>query len=983
MGSIPPEDIRYLSLSRNVIRELPPASFQAFHNLIYLDLSGNSLIGISADIFMGLETTLRELKLGQNKITSVGSVPISIRSLQKLDLSENTIVDIPRNAFSGIENLIVLNISNNNHLGTIPSTLVQPLTKLRVLDLTNTGLKVIPVDLLSASFDLEILILKHNSLQEIQDGTFANMKNITTIDLSYNNIMSIRPSSFVNVMNIRKLILKGNQLNAFKGEMFNTGTSLEELDISDNHISYLFPSSFRIHPRLRKLNMANNKLNFFPSDLISTLQFLETITLSGNLLKNVDELDFARLPRLRHLYLADNSIEALNEMAFHNSTQLQVIDLSGNKLDRIGERTFEGLLRLENLNLERNNLTELPDTIFERNRLQMLENINLAWNKFEVAPLRALQRQYFFLSFVDLSHNKIKHIPADDSIMVNIKKLDLSYNPLSKEAITNILGEPKTVRELNLAATGIDQVTSLETPFLQVLNLSMNGISKLNEKVFERATLLENLDLSGNNLQNMKNVSKIWPILTSLAYLDLSNNSFETISLGDLDNLEMLKSLSLTNLDKVSRIEKNAFKDLPNLSKLEAYNYPRLGYLDVQGILQSLPGLESLDIELKDGAVGSEQIQPAEHPRLKDIGIRGDRLKSISPATLAGLKGRNLAINLRNTSLTTLPPALLFPVPRSSHLTMDISGSSLTALSPQFLSALEDRRSSLTLVGLNSNPIHCDCNSRALRRWLQVTKMSGLICQSPESLQGKVLVEVGDEELTCDPRKMTTTSSTTTASTTTTTEQTTLQTQTVGYLNENPARLQTTPEPEIIWSLPPSKPPLKIKTKSPQMKTIPMGNDDTLIIGIVGGVVAFIAILIIIICIVRLRMSSTQPAPYRGPMTLGMPPMPMGPGSVQMSYKGGPPTAIYAVPPYATQNYATLPHKMSPTGMSQQQLAQNIAQIRPAYSTMGRLSLNYQQQQQHQQQVAAMAAAAGQQQGNMGLPGQQYVIYPSDEKNYR
>lgn len=202
LGSIPAEDIRYLSLSRNVIRELPPASFQAFKNLIYLDLSGNSLIGISADIFMGLESTVRELKLGQNKITSIGSVPISIRSLQKFDLSENNIVDIPRNAFSGVENLLVLNISNNNHMAPIPPTLIQPLTKLRVLDLANTGLKVLPVELLSASFDLEILLLKHNALQEIQDGTFANMKNISTIDLSYNNIMSIRPSSFVNMMNI-------------------------------------------------------------------------------------------------------------------------------------------------------------------------------------------------------------------------------------------------------------------------------------------------------------------------------------------------------------------------------------------------------------------------------------------------------------------------------------------------------------------------------------------------------------------------------------------------------------------------------------------------------------------------------------------------------------------------------------------------------------------------------------------------------------
>lgn len=252
--------------------------------------------------------------------------------------------------------------------------------------------------------------------------------------------------------------------------------------------------------------------------------------------------------------------------------------------------------------------------------------------------------------------------------------------------------------------------------------------------------------------------------------------------------------------------------------------------------------------------------------------------------------------------------------------------------------------------------------------------MTDLVCKSPETLQGKLLIEVGDDELTCDPKKLTTSTSTTEKYTTQSTR------------FNDVARVSTTAEPEIIWSLPPSKPPLKIKTKSPQMKQAPISNDDTLIIGIVGGVVAFIAILIIIICIVRLRMSSNtnHGHPYRGPIMQGLHPMPpMGPGSVQMSYKGGPPTAIYAVPPYA-QSYATLPHKMSPTTISHQHLA-NTAQIRPAYSTMGRLSYNYQQQQQ-------LAAALAQQQQSQHSPGQNsqmpggqgqpYVIYP-DDKTYR
>lgn len=949
LGSIQPEEIKYLSLSRNVIRELPPGSFQMFRNMRFLDLSGNSLAVINADIFSGLETSLKELRVSHNKITGVGSIPLALKKLKVFDLSDNDIVDIPRNAFIGLDNLVYLNLSRNIHLGPLPATIFQTLTKLKTIDLSMTGLKTLPIELFANAQDLEVIILRNNGIQEIGDGTFANLRNITSIDLSYNNIMSIRASAFVNLMSIRKLILKGNQLSAFKGEFFNTGTGLEEIDISDNQLSYLFPSSFRIHPRLRRLIITNNKFNFFPSELIASLQYLEYVDLSGNQLKTVDELDFARLPRLRVLLMGRNELETLSEMAFHNSTQLQIVDLSDNKLDRIGERTFEGLVRLEMLNLEGNKLVELPETIFERSKLHMLENINLGRNKFEIAPLKALQRQYFFVSSVNLHHNKIRQIPSEDSTMVNIKKLDLSFNPLDEETISNILSEPKTVRELNLAGVGLTSITALETPFLQKLNLSHNKINGISDKTFQRATLLEDLDLSSNSIDDMKQVAQIWPKLPSLQKLDLSNNSFEMISQGDLDSLDMLKELSLENLDNVNRIEKNAFKNLPNLCQLKAYNYPRLGYLDVQGIVELLPALSSLDIEIKDSAVGSDQIQPAKHPRLKELGIRGERLRSISSATLAGLKGRDLQIRLMNTSVTVLPPALLFPVPRSSNVDLDISGSKLTVLSPQLLSALEDRRNSLSLHGLQTNPIHCDCNARALRRWLPGSNMSGLRCATPEYLANRLLTEVGDDELTCDARRFTSTTTTTT------------QVPTRNVVQKQSSRIvtrYTTLEPEIIWSMPATHPPLKIKTKPPLLKAGAMNNDDTLIIGIVGGVVAFIAILIIIICIVRLRMSSNS---YRGgPMPMGMPQMAMGPGSVQMGmgYKGGPPPpALYAVPPYA-QSYATLPHKSH----SHQQSVSNLSQARTNYSTMGRGPYYQQQQSQHNQQP--------------------YVIY-SDEKGFR
>ncbi|XP_016980214.1 LOW QUALITY PROTEIN: protein artichoke [Drosophila rhopaloa] len=980
LGSLQAGDITTLSLSRNVIRELPPGSFQMFSSLHTLDLSGNSLALINADTFAGLESTLMALKLSQNRLTGLGGAPWVLPELRSLDLNGNSLTELPSNIFEELENLQSLNLSGN-HLTPLTGALFKPLDRLQVIDLSRCNIRQISGDLLAGLQDLKQIYLNDNQLQELQDGSFVNLWNISYIDLSNNHIGSIRSGAFVNVMKLQKLNLRGNQLSAFKGEYFNTGTGIEELDISDNQLSYLFPSSFRIHPRLREIRAANNKFSFFPAELISSLQYLEHIDLSHNQLKTIEELDFARLPRLRVLLVSNNQLDMVSEMAFHNSTQLQILDLAHNNLDRIGERTFEGLVRLEQLNLEGNRLSELSDGVFERSKLQMLENINLAHNRFEYAPLNALQRQFFFVSSVDLSFNKIKELPGDDSIMVNIKRIDLSFNPLSPKAVHNVLNEPKTVRELSLAGTGIEQLELLETPFLQFLNLSHNKLRNVKPEVFQRVTLLETLDLSGNELESLDDLSGAWPQLQVLQSLDVSNNSFEIVSQSNFGKLEMLRSLRLSHLPHCSRIEKNAFKQLPNLVSLEAYDLPLLGYLDLQGILELLPGLEMLDIEVKDSSIGSEQIQPLKHPRLRSLGIRGERLKSISSGTLAGLKSNDLSVQLRNTSLSALPPALLFPVPRSSHLNLDVEGSKITVLVPQFLNALEDRRASLQLQGLASNPIVCDCNARALRRWLPSSGMPDVTCASPPYLVNRKLIEVGDDELTCDARRMTSSTSRPTAP--------------VPHLLKTSSQLvtrssSTTEEPLIIWSLEPTQPPSlkKIKTKAPLMKAQSpiISNDDTLIIGIVGGVVAFIAILIIIICIIRLRMSNVEY--QQNAAMIGIPAgMQMGAHNAAYNYKNGAGAALYAVPPYQA-SYATLPHKAASIHQSSQNLSQR------------------QQQQQQQQQQAAAAAAAYSTMSRMsyfsgaggGVGGngdgadslthqhphqhQPYIIY-SDDKAYR
>lgn len=871
-------------MARNVIRELPDGVFQDLNNLKILDLSGNLLTQIDGDTFIGLEEILESLNLAENKITSLTGSPLQLTVLKILDLSGNSLQDLPKTAIVGLPSLRILNISNNVELETLPSNLLQTGLLLTSLDISRSGLKTIHPDLFSKSDNLKVLKISGNRIQNISDTAFRHLKNLTYLDLTDNLITNLRIGCFANCVNLKILLLDNNRLTTFKSEYFKFSktdqknyTSLEVLSLSNNQLSYLVPSSLKIHPKLKYLSAHHNKFNYFPAELISNLQYLEKIDLGFNQLKGVEDMDFSRLPRLRELILEGNEIEALSESAFHNSTQLQVINLANNQIPRIAERTFEGLLRIQHLNLEFNQLTDLPEGVFDRSKLQILENINLAGNLFKIPPLLSLKRQYFFLTSANLSHNSIEEISPEDVTMVNIKKLDLSYNPLSEESVRNILAEPKTVRELSLASVNVKNISQLEMPFLKKLDLSGNKISKLSVGDFQRSTMLEILDLSDNAITNLDDV-KVWKSLENLKELDVSRNPIQEILSGQLDDLSSLQVLNLFDLESVMKIEKNAFRALTRLREMRAYGFPRLGYLDVKGILQNLPTLELLDIELKDSTVGSDELTYVMHPRLRYLGLRGKQVTAISTGVFAGLKAPEITLKVVNTSVTNLPQGLFFPLPRSSDVSLDISDSKISTLSPQFLAMFQDHRKNLQLSGLSSNPILCDCSARALKKWIMAQKNVRAICRD-DTFEGQDLIDIADEDLTCDAR----------VTTTTTQKPTTASTKIL--------RKPTT-EADIIWTIAPRK---KSTPKPPKLITsataAAMNNDDMLIISIVGGVVAFIVILVIVICIIRLRMVNT---PYRGgPLAVPYPPS----NPYVYTIKPGQTPSLYMAP-----TYATLPH---------------------------------------------------------------------------
>jgi len=469
----------------------------------------------------------------------------------------------------------------------------------------------------------------------------------------------------------------------------------------------------------------------------------------------------------------------VDELAFHNSTQLQLLDLSSNILETLNERTMEGLYRLESLDLHDNRLSSLPETIFDSSRIYAVEKIDLSGNRFNEVPIRAL-RQLTSLFSLNLARNRVVEVFTQD-ILDNVKELDLSENPLSENAIRGILGEAKILRSLNLANTNIETIPRLETPFLKHLNLSGNTIADIKPVMLERTTMLECLDVSKNRLTNFTNLINTFKNLPVLQSLDISNNELKNINESNFDGLVTLHSLKMANLLNCTRIEKSAFRSLTKLRFLHAYNYPKLGYFDAQSILKGMTNLEILDIEIKDSSVGNEQLSIHIHPHLRELTLRGERLRNILSSSLVGVRGSTLALSLKDTSVDSIPTALFFPVPRSTKIELNVSGSKFTNLPPQLLAALDERGGFIRISGLDNNPINCSCEAKHLWKWLKLSGNKGpiVVCANPDHLVGIPLSNLTEEYFLCDHTMLTKSQMTETTS----------------------LMKSTTSEPEIIWTV--------------------------------------------------------------------------------------------------------------------------------------------------------------------------------------
>lgn len=307
------------------------------------------------------------------------------------------------------------------------------------------------------------------------------------------------------------------------------------------------------------------------------------------------------VPKNTHtLRLQSNLLSDLDTAALHKLPNLTDLDLSQNRFIHVRTITSGPPLRsLLLLHLEENHLSHLPDSSFP--------------------SLPVLQELF-------LSHNNLHTIsPGAFAGLDNLLRLHINNNRL-----TTI--DPRWFRalpRLEVLMLGGNPVVALpEQAFialksLRSLVLGGMGLQNLAEKALDGLNQLESLSFFDNQLTKVP--TKALRRVPGLKFLDLNKNRIKQIQSGDFRDMAHLKELGLNNMDDLVSIEKGALENLPELTKLEITNNPRLSFIHPHAFLK-LTRLESL-------MLNSNSLSALHHnimlslPNLQEVSLHSNPLR--------------------------------------------------------------------------------------------------------------------------------------------------------------------------------------------------------------------------------------------------------------------------------------------------------------------------------------------------------------------
>lgn len=655
-----------LNLSKNIITDISDLS--SLTNLETLNLSNNTINNINNIRSL---IALTSLNLNSNKISDISAVS-SLVNLQTLDVSNNAISTAI--AVKSLPNLTSLNVSQNSSLGNISDVLMSQLT---VLNISSTA--ITNVENITTCRNLVELNLSNNNIsslsplfetEKIDNQTVAIMRNLQKLDVGYTTKSGLTFSNLKKITALKELYAQGNALTSVSGIAEMGGLEYVNLDDNDiSNIDYFRTTTTQNGIEVTKdllpatqISLANNEIEDI--SVLSYLEDIEYLNLAGNhiqVISPIEKFDFTRGVDLRNQTITMPIYQKKNNEN-HYVILFNIMQSAKNE---------GSIAYAENANFTTEGVTLNTDPTYT---VAPYYNVIITPDKTDDDLLSVTLHGGIAdgtkITFeMSTSSSAIETLQFEDpNLDAAIYKYLLthmsesSYIARAPKIINITQREIANTKELDISSASIQNLKGLSNfSKLQILNLSNNEISDdseikyledlqvlnfANNKLDNQYTSIEtlydltNLDLSGNNIQDLNSLNNYLVNLEAerkdpqLTELTLANNNLTNIEV--LYNLSTLQGLNISN---------NDITDISYISPNKALNTLNISGNNIEdvAVLSELTNVKTL--YMSNNLI--ENIQPITKLSLTTLDISGNRITNITPLqNQTGLT--NLYINNNN-----------------------------------------------------------------------------------------------------------------------------------------------------------------------------------------------------------------------------------------------------------------------------------------------------------------------------------------------
>uniref|UniRef100_A0A3Q1I4M8 TIR domain-containing protein n=1 Tax=Anabas testudineus TaxID=64144 RepID=A0A3Q1I4M8_ANATE len=379
--------------------------------------------------------------------------------------------------------------------------------------------------------------------------------------------------------------------------------NITSLDMSHNRLIGIAALSLKPYPRLIHLDVSFNSITKLEDSLCQTLPFLQTLNMQHN------EVHFLKKEDLNHC------------------TNLTLLNLASNRLKLHGE-PFSVLQNLKFLDVSANKLPS--PRLGSQPQLPSLVTLNLAFNE-----ITALKKDDFsflnrssFLQVLNLSSVSLKTLdPGCFKPISGLRTLIMDMSNMGTLAISKLCSE--------LAGTSIDALSLRKMKLVTVTNTTFTGLHKTN---------LTFLDLSYNGLGKIEGGSFQW--LSRLQTLVLAHNNIKHLTKETFEGLKGLKKLQLTralvksHTSSTQIINDFSFQPLSSLESLILQNTAVRNL--TEHTFTGLTSLKELDMSWSSYTVlrnitSKTLVSLAESPLIK-LNLAGTAISQINPGSFSVFK---------------------------------------------------------------------------------------------------------------------------------------------------------------------------------------------------------------------------------------------------------------------------------------------------------------------------------------------------------